>query len=70
MTTLDLINKLEKKNYPLWKIHSILSFYNVELKPILNVEEHASYVNSVYFKKNIKKAEKYINSLKNWDKQK
>ena len=67
MTNLKLIEKLEKKGYPLWKIHSILSLFNVELRPVINISEFDALANSVSQHQALHDAELYIDRLKDWN---
>jgi len=68
MGTLELIKKLEKKGYPLWKIHSILSLFDVELKPIVSISDFAALAASVSYQQSLHDAEVYIDRLEDWDK--
>jgi len=68
MTTSKLIDRLEKKGYPLWKIHSILSLFAVELRPIIDVEEFKYIEKSNAHQQALSDAEVYIESLDEWDK--
>ena len=67
LNTPKLIEKLEKKGYPLWKIHDILSNYGVELRPVLNVSDFERIVNSISYQQRLIKAEKYIEKLNDWN---
>ena len=70
MNTPKLINKLEKKGYPLWKIHQILTIFDVQLKPVVNKSDFGALADSVAHQQNLHDAEVYIEELDDWVKNK
>jgi len=70
MNTLELIDKLEKKDYPLWKIHQILTIFDVQLRPVVDKSDFGALAASVAHQQNLHDAEVYIEELDNWDKNK
>jgi len=70
MGTLKLIKKLEKKGYPLWKIHEILTIFDVALKPVIDVADFAALAASISYQQGLHDAELYIERLDDWDKNK
>ena len=68
MNTLKLIKKLEKKGYPLWKIHEILTIFDVALKPVIDVVDFKSLDESIAHQQGLHDAELYIERLDDWGK--
>jgi len=68
MTTQKLIKRLEKKGYPLWKIHSILSLYGVELRPVIDINQVEALCDAIGYQQRLHDASVYIDELDDWDK--
>ena len=70
MNTVELIDKLEKKGYPLWKIHQILTIFDVQLKPVIDKATFGALAASISHQQNLNDAEVYIEELDDWIKNK